>query len=83
MQKWLEPAIDLRIAEVIDSCEDEANELYDELQTLLLRLNMMVPETSEITAKIENIFNLKTNIITQKAYRIGFDDGLYIGKQLR
>ncbi|MGE7273574.1 hypothetical protein ACQKK5_19185 [Brevibacillus panacihumi] len=83
MQKWLEPAIELRIAEAVDVCEDETNELYEELWSLLKRLSSMAPETYEITSRIEDIFILKTNIVTKKAYKIGFDDGLSIGKQLR
>ncbi|MBG9941769.1 hypothetical protein ABE237_22555 [Brevibacillus formosus] len=83
IQKWLEPAIELRIAEAVDICDDETTELYNELWGLLKQLTSMAPETYEISTKIEDVFNFNTNITARKAYRIGFDDGLFIGKQLR
>lgn len=83
MLKWLEPAIEQRVLEVVDACEEQTNELYVELTSLLEQLRLKAPESSEILSKIENIFILKTNIITKNSYKAGFDDGLYIGKRMR
>ena len=83
MMEWLEPAIEQRVSEVSDACEEQTNEIYEELLELLTQLDAPKPLSSELTSRIENIFVLKTNIIVNNAYKAGFKDGMYIGSKLR
>lgn len=76
MQKWLEPAIESRIAEAVDVCEDETNELYEELWTLLKWLNSMAPEAYKATSRIEDIFLfLKQTSLPRKHIGLGLTMG--------
>ncbi|MCC8435510.1 hypothetical protein HP567_013235 [Brevibacillus sp. M2.1A] len=83
MLKWLEPAIEQRILEVSDACEEQTNQLYEELIKLLRQLESSNSISLDLINKIENIYVLKTNIVVKHAYKAGFNDGMYIGSKLK
>lgn len=83
MLKWLEPAIEQRILEVSDACEEQTNQLYEELLGLLKQLESTNSISLDLISKIENVYVLKTNIVVKHAYKAGFDDGMYVGSKIK
>ncbi|NRS20561.1 hypothetical protein HP398_29520 [Brevibacillus sp. HB1.4B] len=80
MKKWLDPAIDNRILEIIEECEENTSEMYNEFIRLLGQVEKNY--SFVVISELENLFTLKTRMVAEVAYRAGFDDGLYVGKKL-
>lgn len=79
ISNWLNIAIDTKTEEVIENCENETADLYNELMRYLEDIEC----DTEVISRIENLFILKTRRDVQFIYRTAIWEGIELGKTLR
>ncbi|MNP51246.1 hypothetical protein D3C76_1455510 [compost metagenome] len=79
ISSWLNIAIDTKTEELIENCEGETADLYNELMRCLQENEC----DNEMMSRIENLFILKTRRDVQFIYRAAIWEGIELGKTLR
>jgi hypothetical protein len=75
LMEWLEPSIGNKIKEVIEICEVENQDVYNEFSNTFNYLRQNMPDyLMDELLKLESYFVQKLLVI-DTAYRIGFQDG--------
>jgi protoheme ferro-lyase len=81
LMEWLEPAIEKRIDEVTEVCDNNLviNGLYDKIIEVLEELKRNMPDQFYPQINdIEKTINARARKIIEVSYRLGFMDGLDI-----
>jgi len=74
--KWIEPTVEMRVREVTELCEKEADQFHQEFFRTIEELKTKIPgEAIDDLFRLENIFVEKMSVI-ETAYREGLKDGL-------
>jgi hypothetical protein len=83
LKEWLEPAIEKRVWEVVELCEEENKWLYDEFSITLNKLKKHIPlELIDDLNKMEDIFLQKGSAV-KTAYEAGFNDAFKLNKEMK
>jgi len=79
LREWLEPKVEERIWEVVEECENKNAELHKKFSQQIATMRKLLPKSlTENLREIEDCFVQQNILVTQSAYRRGFDDCLML-----
>ncbi|TFE30855.1 hypothetical protein [Cohnella luojiensis] len=80
---WSESVLLDRYKQISDICDQQTNNNYEGLMYILRKLLSELPDEKLMIYEIENIFNVQTRLVVEKAYLAGLHDGISFAHRVK